>query len=71
MIVALSKSIESLSDIYFGLLQHHEEMSRIAKSMIVKGGLSILGLSAILYATRRLLPAVLAMTMLWLLVFAA
>ena len=69
MTVTLAKSIESLSDVYFGLLQRHEEMSRIAKSMIVKGCLSVVALSVSLYLTRRLLWGALAMMLTWLGVF--
>jgi len=71
LIVGVAKSIESLSDIYFGLLQHYEEMSRIAKSMMVKGLLSIAALSGTLYLTRSLVFASLAMMLAWLVVFAA
>ncbi len=71
LIVAMAKSIESISDIYFGLLQHHEEMSRIAKSMIVKGLGSLAALGGTLYITHRLVFGVTAMMLVWLLLLAA
>jgi len=71
VIVAVAKSIESLSDIYFGLLQHHEEMRRIAVSLIMKGLLSLGVLSGTLYLTHRLVPAAATMMLVWLLVFSA
>lgn len=71
LIVTLSKAVESISDIYFGLLQHQEEMSRIAKSMIVKGVFSLAALAATLYMTHSLALAAVAMTMTWLLVLLA
>jgi O-antigen/teichoic acid export membrane protein len=69
LVVALAKSMESLSDIYFGLLQHREEMSRIAKSMMTKGLLSLGALAGTLYLTRRLVFAAAAMMLAWSLVF--
>jgi O-antigen/teichoic acid export membrane protein len=69
--VALAKCTESLSDIYFGLLQHHEEMGRIARSMIIKGLLSVLAMGCGLYLTHRLAVATLSMMLVWLLVLTA
>jgi O-antigen/teichoic acid export membrane protein len=69
LIVTLAKSVESLSDVYFGLLQQHEEMSRIAKSMIIKGVSSLIALGATLYITRRLTFAALALMLTWILIF--
>lgn len=43
--VGLAKSVEALSDVYYGLLQQHEQMDRIAKSLIIKGPLSLIGLA--------------------------
>ncbi|MFA6003553.1 MAG: lipopolysaccharide biosynthesis protein [Elusimicrobiota bacterium] len=55
VLVGLAKAFEAVSDLFFGLMQHHEKMSRISMSLVVKGALS-LGLFALgLYATRSLL----------------
>ncbi len=41
----LSKAIEAISDAYYGLFMQHERLDRIAKSMMIKGPLSLVGLS--------------------------
>lgn len=47
----LSKSSEAVSDAFYGLFMQQERLDRIAKSMIVKGPLSLLGLGAGFYLT--------------------
>ncbi len=42
LLIAIAKSVESGSDIFQGLFQKHEEMQRVALSMILKGALSVL-----------------------------
>jgi len=49
--VALVKGVEALSDVIFGLLQQRQRMDRIAKSMIVKGLLSLVGMGLGVYLT--------------------
>ncbi len=39
--VGLAKAIDSISDVYFGLLQQHERMDRIAKSAAIRGLLGL------------------------------
>lgn len=46
LVVGLSKAFESISDIFFGLLQQHERMDRIAISKMIKGPLSLVALGA-------------------------
>lgn len=43
--VGVAKSFESISDVFYGLLQQHEQMDRIAKSMMIKGPLSLIMLT--------------------------
>ncbi|MEG4166347.1 MULTISPECIES: oligosaccharide flippase family protein [unclassified Microcoleus] len=40
--IALAKSFESISDVFYGLIQQHERMDRIAISLMIKGPLSLL-----------------------------
>lgn len=47
----LSKSSEAVSDAFYGLFMQQERLDRIAKSMIVKGPLSLLGLGIGFYLT--------------------
>lgn len=42
---ALSKAIEAISDAYYGLFMQRERLDRIAKSMMIKGPLSLVGLA--------------------------
>ncbi|MGE5178756.1 MAG: lipopolysaccharide biosynthesis protein [Bacteroidota bacterium] len=59
--VALAKSLESIADTVYGHLQHHERMDRIAISMLLKGALSLVGLAAVIWATRSVFLGALAM----------
>lgn len=42
MLIALAKSIESISDMFFGYFQQNERMDQITISMIIRGILSVL-----------------------------
>ncbi len=55
LLLGLAKAVESISDVFFGLLQQHERMDRIATSMILKGVLSLAALGAVVYATGSIL----------------
>ena len=46
-----SKAIENISDAFYGLFMRHERLDRIAKSMMLKGPLSLLGLGVGFYLT--------------------
>ncbi len=63
--VGLAKSFESISDVFYGLLQQHERMDRIAKSMMIKGVLSLAALSVVTYLTRSVLDGTLALAATW------
>ncbi|MEP6934845.1 MAG: lipopolysaccharide biosynthesis protein, partial [Nitrospirota bacterium] len=49
--LGLAKAIEAISDIFYGILQRHEQMAFIAKSKIIKGPLSLLCLAILVYVT--------------------
>ncbi|MBW4592661.1 MAG: oligosaccharide flippase family protein [Brasilonema angustatum HA4187-MV1] len=68
LIIGLAKSIESISDVFYGLLQQHEQMDRIAKSMIVKGLLSLIALGIGVYLTKSIVWGAIALTLAWLLI---
>ncbi|NJN56174.1 MAG: oligosaccharide flippase family protein [Leptolyngbyaceae cyanobacterium SL_5_9] len=65
LLVALAKAVESFSDVLYGLLQQHERMDRIAISMMIKGVLSILLLSAGLYFTGTIIGGVIGLLVAW------
>lgn len=48
---AASKAIEAVSDAFYGLFMQQERLDRIAKSMMIKGPLSLIGLSLGFYLT--------------------
>jgi O-antigen/teichoic acid export membrane protein len=66
--VALVKAIESFSDLVYGLLQQHERMQQIARSMILKGSFSLAALSAAVYLTKNVAVSALCVAGAWLLV---
>jgi O-antigen/teichoic acid export membrane protein len=67
LVVGLAKGFESISDIFYGLLQQHERMDRIALSMMIKGMLSLTALGAAIYLTGDLLLGVCGLAVVWLL----
>ncbi|PMB46990.1 polysaccharide biosynthesis protein [Fischerella thermalis CCMEE 5201] len=42
LLIGLAKAFESISDVFYGLIQQHERMDRIAVSLMIKGPLSLL-----------------------------
>lgn len=66
--ITLAKSIEAFSDVFYGLLQQNERMDWIAKSMMIKGPLSLLVLSLVVYFTGSVFWGVVSMAAAWFLV---
>lgn len=64
-IVGLAKGIESISDIYFGLFQKEERLDLVARSMMMKGPLSLVVLCAALIWSRDLMRGTLALLGSW------
>lgn len=65
LMLGLAKAIEAVSDIFYGLLQQHERMDCIARSMIIRGFLSLLLLSAGIWLTGSLFWGVLGLAVGW------
>jgi O-antigen/teichoic acid export membrane protein len=65
LLVGLSKAIESISDVIFGLLQQHERMDLIATSMMIKGLLSLTALGVCVWLTGRVAWGVLGLVAAW------
>ncbi|HXW00804.1 MAG TPA: lipopolysaccharide biosynthesis protein, partial [Anaerolineae bacterium] len=59
---AASKSVEAISDAFYGLFMQQERLDRIAKSMIIKGPLSLLGLGLGFYLTGSVFWGVVGLT---------
>lgn len=68
--VGIAKILESISDIFYGLLQQHERMDRIAVSMFLKGPLSLAVLTIVFYLTRSILWGCIGIAAIWALVLA-
>ncbi|NLF26224.1 MAG: oligosaccharide flippase family protein [Deltaproteobacteria bacterium] len=66
--LTLAKFVESLSDVFYGFFQQHEKMSLLAKSMILKGALSVLVLGIMFFLFNRLPLALIGLLCAWMLV---
>lgn len=66
--VGVAKAFEAISDVFYGRLQQHERMDRIAKSMMIKGPLSLLALWAGVYFTSSTLWGAVGLAIAWALV---
>lgn len=61
--VGLAKAFESISDVFYGLLQRYERMDRIAKSMMIKGPLSLVALGVGVYLTDNIFWGVMGLVL--------
>ena len=66
--VGVSKAVESISDVLYGLFQQRERMDVMAISRIMKGTLSLIALAIAIYLTKSLLWGIASLTMVWLVV---
>jgi O-antigen/teichoic acid export membrane protein len=64
-LAGVAKGIESMSDIYFGLRQQHEQMQPIARSLAAKGMLSLAAFWLALRLTHSLIWAMAALAAAW------
>jgi len=64
--VALMKSVESFSDIFYGLFQLNDHLEQTGRSMMLRGFLSVIGLSAGLYLTSSLFWGIATLAVVWL-----
>ena len=71
LLVGLSKAIESFSDLCQGLFQKNERMDRVAKSLILKGVLSVVAVSSTLRFSGGPAAACWVMVIVWALAWAA
>ncbi len=63
--VGCAKACESISDVFYGLLQRLERMDRIAQSMMVKGALSLLALVVAVSLSGSVFWGVVGMAVAW------
>ncbi|MDQ2784839.1 MAG: oligosaccharide flippase family protein [Chloroflexota bacterium] len=65
LVVGLAKIFESISDVFYGLMQQHEQMDRIAISMLVKGPLSLVALGVAIFLTGNIVWGAGALAAVW------
>lgn len=63
--VGLAKAFETISDVFYGLLQQRERMDRIALSKIIKGLLSLVAVGAGIALTGSIVWGVAALALTW------
>jgi O-antigen/teichoic acid export membrane protein len=63
--LSLAKGFEAVSDIFYGLLQRHERMDRVAQSKMLKGLLSLVALGIGVYLTGSVLWGALGLAAVW------
>ncbi len=61
--IGVSLNSENISDLHYGLLQRREQMDQIARSMMLRGLLSVVGVGAALWLTQDLMAAVIALAL--------
>jgi O-antigen/teichoic acid export membrane protein len=66
--VGLSKAFDSMSDVFYGLLLQRERMDRVAKSLTLRGLLSLIALSLGVYFTGSVVGGVVGVILAWALV---
>lgn len=65
LVVGLAKAFESISDVFYGLIQQHERMDRIAISMMIKGPISLLMFGIGVYLTHSVLWGAVGLAIAW------
>lgn len=66
--IALAKAFESISDVFYGLIQQHERMDRIAIALMIKGPLSLLLLGIGVSLTGSVVGGAIGLAVAWALV---
>jgi len=69
--IGLAKAFESISDVFYGLIQQHERMDRIAIALMIKGPLSLLFLGIGVLFTKTVLGGAVGLAIAWAIVLFA
>lgn len=65
LLVGLAKALESISEVFYGLLQQHERMDRLAIAQILKGVLSLALVGGIVWRTGNLIAGSAGLVVSW------
>ncbi|AFY54697.1 membrane protein involved in the export of O-antigen and teichoic acid [Rivularia sp. PCC 7116] len=71
LVIGLAKAVESISDVFHGLIQQQERMDRIAISLMIKGPLSLLFLCIGVYLSKSVFWGGLGLVFAWTIVLIA
>ncbi len=61
VLVGFAQALEFVSETYYGFMQKHERMDRIAGSLLLKGPLSLTALCGVMYITRSIVWALIGL----------
>ncbi len=65
ILVAVSKAVESISDICYGLMQKHEELSAVASSMMIKGVFTVFAIGMVAVYFQSMVAISLSLIIVW------
>jgi O-antigen/teichoic acid export membrane protein len=65
LVIGLAKSLESISDVFYGLFLQRENIDLMAKSMMLKGPLSLMGFTLGVYITGNVVGGAVGLTFVW------
>jgi len=68
VVAGTAKAFDSLSDVFYGHLQQHEHMKQIARSMILRGVLSLCALGVVVWSTGSAVSGAIALAASWALI---
>ena len=66
LLVGLAKAFESISDVFYGFIQHHERMDKMAIALMIKGPLSLILLGLGVYLSGSVVWGVVGLATAWL-----
>lgn len=66
--VGLAKAAESVSDVYYGMMQQRERMELIAQSMLLRGGVSLAAMAVTILVTDSIIAGATALFFSWMVV---
>lgn len=69
LLLCLMKGFEALSDVFYGVLQKHNELYRVGVSLFLKSLISIVSFLVLDLVTKNLIISILFMDLVWIVIF--
>jgi O-antigen/teichoic acid export membrane protein len=66
LLIAVTKAIETISDVIAGHLQKCERLDQVARALMIRGTVSVAIFAAVFFLTRNLIATLAALTLSWL-----